>query len=90
VGPARAADVPQYDIPANCKAMAEAVGTPAMQTGCVRDETDAKAAIVAANPPPDILSKCRADADDQASYVVLWGCIRDALAGSDVKQNVAP
>jgi len=83
--------IPEYNIPGNCAAMAEAVGTPAMQKGCIRDETEAKAAAKTSKAPEDVLGPCRAESDDQGSYVVLWGCIRKAMGGAaDGKTSAAP
>ncbi len=88
--PALAAEAPVYDIPANCKMMADMAGTPEIAAGCVRDETDAKAQIEKNEVPADIMSRCRVEGDDQKSYVVLWGCIRDALAGASTDMPAAP
>lgn len=83
--------IPEYNIPGNCAAMAEAVGTPAMQKGCIRDETEAKAAAKTSKAPEDVLGPCRAESDDQGSYVLLWGCIRKAMgAAADGKSSPAP
>jgi hypothetical protein len=83
--------IPEYNIPGNCAAMADAVGTPAMQKGCVHDETEAKAAAKTSKAPEEVLGPCRAESDDQGSYVLLWGCIRKAMgAAADGKTSAAP
>lgn len=77
--PVLAADLPQYDVKAYCKQVAEVGGggSKSIELGCRQMEAEALNELRKINIPTQMLNYCRevAEIDGIGSYSTLQGCI---------------
>ena len=92
INTANADDVPTYDVRKSCKADTQAYPTAGNVDGCLRDEQDARTALVGqwTQFAPDSRTRCTRMVGDPAgpqSYVELLTCLQMARDVKSLPKN---